>query len=62
MNPKNMGRYIVMDNSLHELGEAYNSERLMHWVNEIEPNEFIVPDVWEDNDCINCKCKTMVSY
>jgi hypothetical protein len=45
---KKMGRYIVMDNSLHELGEAYNSERLMYWVNEIEPNEFIVPDVWED--------------
>ena len=45
---KKQGRYIVMDNSLHELGEAYNSERLMHWVNEIEPNEFIVPDVWEN--------------
>jgi hypothetical protein len=45
---KKMGRYIVMDNSLHELGEAYNTERLMHWVNEIKPNEFIIPDVWED--------------
>lgn len=45
---KKMGRYIVMDNSLHELGEAYNTERLMHWIHEIEPNEFIVPDVWED--------------
>jgi hypothetical protein len=45
---KEMGRYIVMDNSLHELGEAYNTERLMYWVNEIKPNEFIVPDVWED--------------
>jgi len=45
---KKMGRYIVMDNSLHELGEAYNTERLMHWVNEIKPDEFIVPDVWED--------------
>ena len=45
---KKMGRYIVMDNSLHELGEAYDSKRLMHWVNEIEPNEFIVPDVWQD--------------
>ena len=45
---KEMGRYIVMDNSLHELGEAYNSERLMYWVNEIKPNEFIVPDVWEN--------------
>jgi hypothetical protein len=45
---KEMGRYIVMDNSLHELGEAYNTERLLYWVNEIKPNEFIVPDVWED--------------
>jgi hypothetical protein len=47
---KKIGRYIVMDNSLHELGEAYNTERLLHWVNEIKPNEFIVPDVWEDKD------------
>jgi hypothetical protein len=45
---KKMGRYIVMDNSLHELGEAYNTERLMYWINEIKPDEFIVPDVWED--------------
>ena len=37
-----------MDNSLHELGKAYNHERLIHWVNELKPNEFIVPDVWED--------------
>jgi len=42
------GRYIIMDNSLHELGHAYSSDRLMHWVNELEPDEFIVPDVWED--------------
>jgi hypothetical protein len=47
---KKMGRYIVMDNSLHELGEAYNTERLLYWVNEIKPNEFIVPDVWEDKN------------
>ena len=45
---KKQGRYIVMDNSLHELGEAYNTERLMHWIEEIKPDEFIVPDVWEN--------------
>jgi hypothetical protein len=45
---KAAGRYIIMDNSLHELGHAYSTERLIHWVNEIEPNEFIIPDVWED--------------
>ena len=45
---KKMWRYIVMDNSLHELGEAYNTERLMHWIEEIKPQEFIIPDVWEN--------------
>ena len=45
---KAKGRYVIMDNSLHELGEAYNHDRLKYWVNELEPNEFIVPDVWMD--------------
>ena len=48
LDAKAKGRYIVMDNSLHELGEAYNSERLLYWINEIEPDEFMVPDVWMD--------------
>jgi hypothetical protein len=47
---KAAGRYIIMDNSLHELGEAYDSKRLIHWINELLPNEFIVPDVWENRD------------
>ena len=45
---KKDGRYIIMDNSLHELGKAYDSKRLLHWINELKPNEFIVPDVWQD--------------
>ena len=52
---KKEGRYIIMDNSLHELGEAYDHKRLLYWVNELEPDEFIVPDVWED------KTKTLVN-
>jgi len=47
---KKSGGYIIMDNSLHELGEAYDHERLMFWVNELEPDEFIVPDVWMNID------------
>ena len=45
---KENNRYIIMDNSLHELGHAYDTARLMHWIEELQPNEFIVPDVWED--------------
>ena len=45
---KKMGRYIIMDNSLHELGETYDTDRLLYWINELKPDEFIVPDIWED--------------
>lgn len=45
---KEKGEYIIMDNSLHELGTAYKTDRLLYWLNELEPNEFIVPDVWEN--------------
>jgi len=48
INARDTGRYVIMDNSLHELGEAYNHERLRYWVNELKPDEFIVPDVWMD--------------
>lgn len=45
---KEQGIYIIMDNSLHELGHAYDRNRLLYWINELKPNEFIVPDVWQD--------------
>ena len=48
LEAKDKGWYIVMDNSLHELGEAYNTERLLYWVETLKPDEFIVPDVWKD--------------
>ena len=48
LQAKKDGRYIIMDNSLHELGEAYGEDRLLYWVNELKPDEFIVPDVWEN--------------
>jgi hypothetical protein len=52
---KEMGRYIIMDNSLHELGHPYDSERLAHWLYYFKPDEFIVPDYWQD------KTATLVS-
>jgi len=48
LEAKKSGRFIIMDNSLHELGESYDSDRLLHWVDVIRPDVFIVPDVWED--------------
>jgi hypothetical protein len=37
-----------MDNSLHELGVPYSKGRMISIIEEIKPNEFIVPDAWED--------------
>ena len=56
------GRYIVMDNSLHELGKAYDSDRLWHWINELQPNEFIVPDVWEDKTASIVNARYWINY
>ena len=48
LKAKQSGSYIIMDNSLHELGKAYDKDRLMHWLYALTPDEFIVPDVWEN--------------
>ena len=47
-NVKQKGVYNIMDNSLHELGVAYSEDRLLYWIDELKPNEFIVPDVWQN--------------
>jgi hypothetical protein len=48
LQAKQQGRYIILDNSLHELKTAYHDSGLIHWVEKLLPNEFIVPDVWQD--------------
>lgn len=42
------GNHIMLDNSIFELGEAYDSERYNFWINELNPEYFIVPDVLND--------------
>jgi hypothetical protein len=43
-------RRIIMDCSLFELGEAYHSDRYYEWLLKIDPDEYIVPDVWQDTN------------
>lgn len=45
---KKEGRYIIMDNSLHELSIPYDENRLLYWINVLLPNEFVIPDFWEN--------------
>lgn len=45
---KKMGRKIILDNSLYELGEAYDHSKFINWLYELQPDEYIVPDVFQD--------------
>ena len=44
------GRETILDNSIFELGHAWNASRFAYWVNEIKPTYYIVPDVLDDCD------------
>ena len=53
-----LGRYkakrpdgeILLDNSIFELKEAFDSEKYAEWCEKIQPNYYIVPDVLESSD------------
>jgi hypothetical protein len=42
------GREVILDNSIFELGTAFDSDRYAYWINELRPTWYIVPDVLED--------------
>ena len=42
------GRHVLLDNSIFELGEAYNNDKFAKWVEILKPTEYIVPDALED--------------
>ncbi len=45
---KRFGADVLLDNSIFELGEAFDPEKYAYWLQEINPNYYIVPDVLED--------------
>lgn len=38
------GRMIILDNSVFELGEAFDMDRFIYWINIIKPSHYIIPD------------------
>jgi len=42
------GREVILDNSIFELEEAFDADRFTHWINELRPTWYIVPDALED--------------
>ena len=44
------GRDVILDNSIYELGTAFDSEKYAAWIDELKPTWYIVPDCWKDSD------------
>ena len=42
------GRQVLLDNSIFELGTAFDSDKFADWIKELKPTEYIIPDVLED--------------
>lgn len=41
-------REVILDNSIFELGEAFDMKHFFKWVNELQPTWYIIPDALED--------------
>ena len=45
---KTLGREVLLDNSIFELGEAFDTKKFVEYIEELEPTYYVVPDVLED--------------
>jgi hypothetical protein len=46
---KQLGRTVLLDNSIFELGKAFDSNKFASWIEKLQPTEYIVPDVLENS-------------
>lgn len=57
------GREVILDNSIFELGTAFDSSRFAYWIEKLKPTYYIIPDVLEDcNGTINNFDNWMQNY
>lgn len=50
INSLRMGRKVILDNSIFELGEAFDAGEFAMFVESIQPTTYVVPDVLEGCD------------
>jgi hypothetical protein len=43
-------RDVLLDNSIFELGEAFDSEKYADWIAKLQPSYYVLPDVLEDGE------------
>jgi len=48
-NCVNNNRHVILDNSIFELGVAFEPDAYAEWIKELNPTEYIIPDALEDS-------------
>lgn len=43
------GRDVILDNSIFELGTAFDEDRYAEWIRRLKPTWYIVPDSWKNS-------------
>jgi len=43
-------REVILDNSIFELGEAFDADKFADWIKELKPTYYIIPDALEDTE------------
>ena len=56
-----IGRTVLLDNSIFELGTAFDSDKYGKWINELEPTEYIIPDSLENCDATIAQAKSWLN-
>ena len=41
-------REVLLDNSLFELGKAFEPKQFIKWIEKLEPSVYVIPDVWQN--------------
>lgn len=58
-----LGREVLLDNSIFELGTAFDSTKFYNYIVDLQPSYYVVPDVLEDcNGTINSFKRWSVSH
>ena len=45
---KEIGREIILDNSIFELGEAFEADKFYPWIEKLQPTYYVIPDALEN--------------
>lgn len=49
VNSLKLGRQVLLDNSIFQLGEAFSADKFANWIQKLKPTHYIIPDVF--NNC-----------